>query len=185
MERHITGYSVMGKAYHWLMALLVFIMVPMGLVMADLQPGALQNAFFFYHKSIGILLFVLVVLRLLQHWITPPPPPPVSLAPPLRIVSRTVHGLLYLVLILNPILGWIGLSLYGAPIPFFGLFDLPSLTEQNRANAEGVLDFHETIGVIFAWLVGLHILGALYHGIIARDGIAERMTTARYQPPKR
>ncbi|MGG9998831.1 cytochrome b [Pseudovibrio ascidiaceicola] len=184
MAYQVAGYSVMAKTYHWIVAILVLIMVPMGLVMTDLGPGALQNTLYFYHKSIGILLFLLVVLRLLQHWITPAPPPPASLAPVLRIVSRSVHGLLYLVLIANPILGWIGLSLYGAPMPFFGLFDLPSIVPQNRPASESVLDFHATVGVVFAWLITLHILGALYHWLIAKDGIIERMTTAPYQKPK-
>ncbi|KZL19263.1 hypothetical protein PsAD2_02014 [Pseudovibrio axinellae] len=184
MSHQVAGYSAMAKTYHWVVAILVFIMVPMGLVMSDLASGPLQNAFFFYHKSIGILLFILVVLRLLQHWVTPAPPPPTSMSPALRIISKAVHGLLYLVLIANPILGWVGLSLYGAPIPFFGLFDLPGIVPKDRPNAEAILDLHATIGVVFAWLVSLHVLGGLYHWLIARDGIIQRMTTAPYKNPK-
>ncbi len=184
MARQVTGYSAMAKTYHWIVAILVLIMVPMGLIMTDLGPGAFQNMLYFYHKSIGILLFLLVVLRLLQNWITPAPPPPASLSPVLRIVSRSVHGLLYLILIANPILAWVGLSLYGAPIPFFGLFNLPGIVPQDRPNADGILELHATAGVVFAWLISLHILGALYHWLIAKDGIIERMTTAPYQKPK-
>ncbi|SDR21689.1 cytochrome b [Pseudovibrio sp. Tun.PSC04-5.I4] len=183
MGKTVAGYSAMAKFYHWVMAILVLIMVPMGLIMTDLSGGALQNTLYFYHKSIGILLFFLVALRLFQHWVTPAPKVPASLPVHLRIISRVLHGLIYLVLIVNPILGWIGLSLYGAPMPFFGLFNLPSVVAQDKPNAESILDFHATIGVVFAWLITLHILAGLYHWLIAKDGIIERMTTAPYQRP--
>lgn len=185
MHKGMAGYSVMAKVYHWLMAVLVLIMVPMGLTMEDVGPGRLQNLLFFYHKSIGILLFALVVLRILQHWVTPVPLPPASLSPALRVISRSVHGLLYLVLIVNPVLGWLGTSLYGAPLPFFGLFSLPHVGPPDKPLAGDILEVHATIGVVFAWLIALHILGGLYHWLIAKDGIIERMTTAPYRGPRR
>lgn len=181
MSEQVAGYSAMSKTYHWLVVILVFITVPIGITMATIGPGDLQNSLYFYHESIGVLIFALVVLRLIQRRITPPPPVPASLPTGLRIVSGTVHWLLYLFLIVNPLIGWYGVSLFGAQVPFFDFFNLPSIASQDQTAANNVLLLHATIGLLITFLFLLHICGALYHWIIRKDGIIERMTTAPYQ----
>ncbi|GHB23971.1 cytochrome b [Pseudovibrio japonicus] len=181
MSEQVAGYSAMSKTYHWLVVILVFTTVPIGITMATIGPGDLQNTLYFYHESIGVLIFVLVVLRLIQRWITPPPPVPASLPAGLRILSATVHWALYLFLIVNPLIGWYGVSLFGAQVPFFDFFNLPSIAAQDQTAANNVLLLHAAIGLFITFLVLLHICGAFYHWLIRKDGIFDRMTTAPYQ----
>ena len=91
-------------------------------------------------------------------------------------MARTVHFTFYVLLIALPVAGWIANSLTGRTIDFFGLFTIPALpVGRNEGLAETIFGIHGTGGSIMIYLIGLHILGALKHTFIDKDGGIFRM----------
>jgi|EndMetStandDraft_9_1072997.scaffolds.fasta_scaffold04869_5 cytochrome b561 len=169
------GYSGIAKFFHWTVAICVLTIIPVGLVMNSLPQGVTQNVAYTVHRSLGALVLVLMILRLGYRLIVGWPAPEPTITAAQRIASHAVHNLLYVLLIVQPALGWYATSVYGATISFFGLFNLPSLAEKNEPASEPLFMVHELLGFAIAGLLVLHIGGALYHYFIRKDGVLQRM----------
>jgi cytochrome b561 len=158
------------------MAALVLLTVPAGFIMV--QPGidrSLQNALFIYHKNVGVLLFVLVVLRLFVRWRNAPPPKPASVpAWQVRIADAT-HRALYALLVVQPIAGYVRVRAGGYPIEVLDALGTPLLLPQSEALADAAKAVHHWGGIAIAVLMALHIGAALFHAIVKRDGVFTRM----------
>ena len=107
------------------------------------------------------------------------PAPHASLLPWQRVASQAVHHLLYLLIFLVPLLGWAGTSAFGAPIVVFGLFTLPPLLAENQDLSDSILAWHQLAAFTLAGLAVVHVLGALSHVLIWRDGVVSRMLPGR------
>jgi cytochrome b561 len=83
--------------------------------------------------------------------------------------------MLYALILSMPILGWAATSAYPAPIPFFGLLDVPPLIGADRALSEQLFAVHAIMGKIILGIVLIHIGAALHHGLSRRDGVLRRM----------
>lgn len=169
------GYPSTSKWLHWLIAACVLTMIPIAIVMVRVGRGPTQDTLYLLHKSFGILILALMLLRLLNRLIVGAPAPEPSLARWQRTVSSATHGLLYVLLLLMPIVGWLANSAYGAATPFFGLFELPNLVPKDRALADKLFAGHRFTGLVVAGLVLMHIGAALQHFIIHRDRVLQRM----------
>ena len=168
-------YSGTAKFFHWIVALFVLATIPLGLVMGSLPEGPAMNAGYTVHKSLGVLILGLMILRLGYRLIVGWPAPEPTITAAQRIASHAVHNLLYLLLIVQGLLGVYANSVYGAATPFFGLFELPVFTPKDEPFAEQLFTVHAIIGFTIAGLLFLHIGGALYHYFIRRDGVLQRM----------
>lgn len=168
-------YRGAARLLHWLTAAVVLLTMPVGFVLLELPAGVLQDTLFDLHRSVGILVLVLVVLRIGYRLKNPPPPLPDDLAAWQHMTARWAHRLLYTLLIAMPILGWWGTSAYGAPIKVFWLFELPPLVAPDRAVAERVLALHGWIGLLFSATIMLHVAAALHHHFVRRDDVLRRM----------
>ena len=164
---------------HWTMAVLILVTIPIGWRMGDLEPGPLQDALYHLHRSIGVTVLALALLRLAVRKFRGAPPPHPGLAPWQRTLSVAVHHLLYVLFFVVPILGWAGTSAFGAPIVVWGLFELPPILPKNEPLSEILLGAHGLFASTLAGLVVLHVAGALYHALIRRDGVMQRMLPAR------
>ena len=98
-----------------------------------------------------------------------------------NLLAKAMHGLLYLMMIGLPLLGWLTLNASGKPVPFFGL-QLPSLIEENKALAKALKEFHEQAGKAGYILIGLHAAAALVHHYIKRDNTLIRMLPHQKYP---
>ncbi|MFP3921966.1 MAG: cytochrome b [Dichotomicrobium sp.] len=168
-------YSLPAKLLHWVIAACVIFIIPAGIVMVNLESGPLQDQLFNLHRSFGALVLALMAVRVGYRLTFGAPPASGVLTPAQYVISRIVHTGLYVLLIAQPIIGWVGTSAYPAPISFFGLFDLPALVGKNRELSETLLSIHGYLGFLIAAVVILHIAAALYHGIVRRDGVLSRM----------
>jgi cytochrome b561 len=169
-------YPPTSKLLHWLVALCVLVTLPVAVWMVRAPEGPLQDSLFVLHKSLGILIFVLMLLRVANRLIAGAPAPEPGIARWQKAVSSAVHGLLYVMLLALPLVAWIGMSYFGASTPFFGLFDLPPLpVTKNEALSEQIFVLHRWAGFFTAALAALHIAGALQHYVIHRDGVLQRM----------
>jgi cytochrome b561 len=168
------GYPATSKWLHWLVALCVLITIPVAIVMGDLPEGPLQDRLFHFHKSLGVLILILVVLRLINRLVVGAPAPDPAIAPWQRKASSAVHGLIYVLLFAMPLSGMIAHSIYGEPIPFF-VFEIPTFTPKNEPLSDQIFEVHHWMGFVFAALVLIHIGAALFHHFIHRDNVLRRM----------
>ena len=173
------SYGAAARYLHWITAAAVFVMVPLGLTMTyrgntlDIWDG-LTDAMYSSHKLIGFLVLWLMAGRLAWRLLHGAPPDEPTLLWWDKAAAHLVHWLLYGLLLVVPLLGWIGVSLYPS-LTLFGLFDLPALAAPDEDTAKRVLWVHGTLALATALLVGGHIAAALYHHLIRKDGVLRRM----------
>ncbi len=172
-------YSPVAQALHWVTVAFVFMLVPVGLYMSyrgnELNIwDATTNGLYSAHKLGGFLVLLIVIGRLVYRFQNPPPADEPTLEPWQRMASHATHWSLYGLLILVPLMGWIGISLYGAR-SIFGLFDLPALWSVNQEASKTAFLLHDILGKIMGLLIVVHIAAALYHHFHRKDNVLRRM----------
>jgi len=168
-------YSTPAIVLHWLVALLIFVAFPLGLYMADLPLSPEKLKLFSYHKWIGVTVFMLAGLRVVWRLTHTPPPLPASVAGWQRRASAVAHGLLYLLILVIPISGWLMSSAKGVQTVWFGVLPLPDLIGKDKALGHLLEEVHETLNYTLLALVALHVAGALQHHFIERQPFLQRM----------
>lgn len=172
-------YGPVARRLHWLTVAGVFTMLPLGLVMTyrgntmDVWDG-LTNALYSTHKLLGFLLLWLTAGRLIWRLLHGAPPDEPTLLWWQKAGSHLVHWLLYGLLLVVPLLGWIGVSLFPS-LTIFGLFDLPALASPDEEAAKRVLAVHGALALSMALVIAGHIGAALYHYFVRKDGVLRRM----------
>src|SRR5215470_1326213 len=174
----VTGdtYSIPARLLHWLAATAIVIAFFIGLAMLRIASGPTQDSLFFWHESLGTTVLALTALRLAWRAISPAPPLPATVPGWIRAAAPWSHRLLYALMLLQPIIGWLGSSAFGAVVNVFGLFDLPVLLHQDKGLAGVLFLIHKFGAFTLAGLVTLHVGGALFHLVVRRDGVFRRMT---------
>lgn len=188
-------YGSVAMTFHWIIAVLIIANICVGLYMGELpRSDPMKFTIFQIHKSIGLTVLVLSILRLVWRLMNPIPPLPAGMNPALKYGARTSHFLLYFLMIFIPLTGYIMVSAspLGNGTSYFFLFDWPNLplfAGMTRAQLHPIHETWETAHVYLAWsaivLIPIHIGAALYHGMIRRDGVLQRMvpgTTAEHTP---
>ena len=168
-------YPATSKLLHWLVAICVLTTAPVAIAMTRVGKGPTQDMLYNFHKSLGVLILILMMLRLINRLAVGAPIADPGIAPWQKTVSSIVHTSLYVLLLAMPIVGYIANSAYGAATPFFGLFDLPSIVAKNDALATQLFAIHRWVGFLVIFLVLMHVGAALYHYIILRDSVLQRM----------
>jgi cytochrome b561 len=172
------GYSAAARTFHWMTAALVLTMIPIGITMANFDlGGAVEDPMYHLHRSIGALVMVITVVRLIYRLGHPAPPLPADMPAWQHATALATHWALYALLIAQPIVGWIATSAYRAPVLFFWLFDLPPIWREDRPFSEAMFVVHRSMGIFIATLICVHIAAALYHHFILRDGVLKRMVS--------
>jgi len=172
-----TAYSLTARALHWITAVLVLIMLPLGVAIANELGGPLKDSLYDLHRSIGTVIIPLVILRLGYRLTHPPLPLPEDIPPIQQRAAHATHWGLYGLLLVQPLVGWIATSAYGAPIMIFGLFQLPPIWPRDLAFSELLFVVHGLIGAALACLAAVHIGAALYHHFVRKDQVLMRMLT--------
>ncbi|MGI6246979.1 MAG: cytochrome b/b6 domain-containing protein [Pseudochelatococcus sp.] len=189
-ERSAARYTSVAIILHWIIALLVIAMAPMGWWMVDAigDPASQQTAYqvFQLHKSIGFAILALTLVRLAWRLAHPAPAAPGGTQGWAIFLAHATHVAFYGLLIALPLTGWIYVSAgwaVGVDRPlnvatsWFGLLPIPHLPgfEGERAVAFGAMGAHGLLvwgGVV---LVAMHVGAALKHQFIDRDGVLARM----------
>jgi cytochrome b561 len=175
-------YALVQRLLHWLIALLVLSSLAGGAMLwsygfeglsTSFGEGA-TNAIYKYHKTGGVLILGLMILRLLLRLAYGSPPTPSSLSPAVARAASATHHAFYVLLILMPIVGWAATAAGGFPIEFFDVH-LPPLLGKNEALSETLYQVHGALGFIIGALAILHIAAALRHWLILRDGVMQRI----------
>ncbi|MGE7469614.1 cytochrome b [Bosea sp. NPDC003192] len=174
-----TVYSPVARMLHWLTVAAVFVMIPLGLAMTyrgntlDIWDGV-TDALYSTHKLLGFLVLWLSAGRLIYRLMHGAPPDEPTLEWWQKAASHLVHWALYGLLLIVPLLGWIGVSLFPS-LMVFNLFELPALAAPNEEVAKRVLSIHGWLAILLALLACAHIGAALFHYFIRKDGVLRRM----------
>ncbi|MFC5418751.1 MAG: cytochrome B [Stutzerimonas stutzeri] len=172
-------YSPMARRFHWITVAAVFVMVPLGFAMSyrgntlNIWDGV-TDALYSSHKLIGFLLLWLTAGRLIYRLVHGAPPDEPTLEWWQKAGSHLLHWALYGLLLIVPLLGWIGVSLFPS-LMVFNLFGLPPLASPDEVAAKRVLAIHGWLAILLALLVCAHIGAALFHHVIRKDGVLRRM----------
>lgn len=175
-----TRYSNVAIVLHWSIATLVLATIPIGWFGATFETDLAQSATN-AHKSIGILILTLTVLRVGWRLTHKAPALPESMAPVLRWIAKVTHLLFYALLLVLPLSGWWMSSAVPERHAFgFGFFDIPFLpVPRGFASAGPAHAIHVNLAWVMVGLVALHVLAALKHQFVDKDEILARMLPRR------
>jgi len=175
-------YALAQRALHWLIALLVLGLLGAGMLLGYLGFDELKarfgiettNAIYAYHKTFGVILLGLMVLRLTLRLSLGAPPYREALQPYQRVLSRIVHGLFYVLLLAMPVLGWMATAAGGYPVQFFDT-NLPGFIGKDEDLSSTLFELHGLVAWLLIGLILLHVGAALTHWLVWKDGVMERM----------
>jgi cytochrome b561 len=169
------GYSTTAKSLHWLIVALLLAQFVFAWTMPHIGRNTPVTTLISLHFTFGIIILVVAIVRLVWRGIQGEPPPLDGL-PPWQVQSaRVIHWLLYGLLLVIPILGWINASWRGMPIILFGA-ELPKLIATRMPGWGWTGDVHSLLAYyVMLTVIGLHIASALYHYFIRRDRVLQRM----------
>ena len=177
------GYTAM--TFHWVMALLVFITFPMGLVMHEMALSPDKLRLLSYHKWLGVTLFILIMARLIWRATHKPAPLIESMPQWQKMAAHGAHVLLYMLLFAIPLSGWLMSSAKGFQTVYLGILPLPDLLEKDKLLGDVLGALHEVLNIALLVLVVTHIAAALKHHWVDRDGTLARMLPFIDRNPKK
>lgn len=176
-------YGATAMALHWVLGLAIVAMLVMGWYMADLPFSPQRLKLYNWHKWAGVTILALSVLRLMRRLIQRPPPLPADVQSIMprwqQLAHHGAHHLLYALFFIVPLVGWAYSSAAGFPIVLLGLVPLPDFVPASPALADALKPWHALTAYAMAVLVALHVMAALKHQFIDRDGLMARMLPGR------
>ena len=179
MDKRAAGYTATAKSLHWLIVLLLVAQFLVAWTMPEIRRDTPVTTLISLHFTLGVVILAVAIVRL--GWrLTHGEPEPEAGVPPWQTTSaHIVHWLLYLLLLLLPLLGWINASFRGMPIVMFGI-ELPMLVAKRAPRWQWTGDVHTLLAnYLMLGLVGLHVLAGLYHYFWRRDRVLQRMLPSR------
>lgn len=168
-------YRSCAKWLHWLIALMVIGLLGVGLYMTNMRISPQKIQLYMTHKSVGLTVLALMLVRVLYRLKNPAPALPDGIPGWQKAASHISHVLLYLLLFAMPISGWLMNGASGFPMKYFGVVRVPDLLARNQES----LSLFKAVHFYFAWtlmaLISVHVLAALKHHFIDRDCVLRRM----------
>lgn len=168
-------YGVVAQLFHWAIVVLIVVQFILANREQDLPLGPAKIAVLAQHKSFGITILGLVLLRLIWRWLNPVPAEPLDIPHWQRIAARVSHIALYALLLITPVVGWLSSSARNFPVSWFGLVTLPDFIAPDRPTYDFLHETHELLAQTLFWLALLHVAAALKHHFIDKDNVLRRM----------
>ena len=167
-------YTPIAKLLHWALALLIVTQLVIGWTMPDVHKDTLPDGELGWHLTVGVLIVLLVALRVLWRVAHPPRSLPVERGW-LKRTAQATHGLLYLLMVIVPLLGWANASSRNWAVGLAPWLQLPKLMPAGSKLGHAFGDVHGNLAVLLAALVGVHVAAGIYHHVVRRDGTLRRM----------
>jgi cytochrome b561 len=159
---------------HWLIAALLAAIAAVGWYMMSIEDEPDAGWYFSQHKSVGLLIGLLVLARIAWRLSRRPQGLPATVPRWQALLSTGTQVALYLAMVLMPLTGYLGASYSKRGVQFFGI-DTPRWALPDHDTAEQFFDIHSTLIWVLAALVALHVAGALKHLLLDKDGVFQRM----------
>jgi cytochrome b561 len=172
-------YSAPAQLFHWLTVLCVAATWTIGTLRDDFPKGSIRDMATFVHVSLGELIVLLLVLRIVWRFLTPTPPlEPTGLGTAGEVLAKLGHLAIYGLLLAVPVVGVVMVFHGGKPLPLFGLAEIPSPWLQNRELRHYSKEIHELLANLLMAAAGLHAAAALAHHHVLKDRTLKRMLPA-------
>lgn len=169
------SYGAIAKSLHWIVALLIVCLWCVGTYMVELTAGDTNRTTIYgLHKTFGMIVLMLAVIRVCWR-VYDRLPQNASPNPVIMFFAHLVHLLLYIMMFIMPLSGWIMSSAAGYHPTLFGLYTFPAIAQKSKEVGAYFHEMHEYGATILLVLFGLHVAGALFHHIILRDNALKRM----------
>ncbi|MBS0882060.1 cytochrome b [Pantoea sp. JGM49] len=183
-------YDAFSMTLHWITAFSVIFLFASAHIWEQLEKGTpLRKGLQAWHISFGILLALVMIVRPLWRFYcqrqTHLAVAPAESNTPMRIIAHAVHGLLYLLLFTQVVLGFLFRWAQQEPFDFFGLFDIPTFIHVDTALRHTLAGLHNNVAWALISLAGAHALAALLHHYVLRDNVLRRMLPLRDSMPLR
>ena len=182
----VQRYHTVAIALHWVVALVLIGNLVLGILLDDIPSGPDKFAAFQLHKSLGITVLLLGLVRLFWRLAHKPPAYPASMAGWEKIVAHATHWIFYVLIIGVPFTGWmiVSASPMNMPTLLFGVIPWPHLpffdgVADRKALQESIGDVHGFLAYSVLVLLVLHVGAALRHHFMLRDDTLMRMTPSR------
>ncbi|HEX6143199.1 MAG TPA: cytochrome b [Geminicoccaceae bacterium] len=180
MSRHQSqSYGAVAQALHWAIAVMIIVQFGLGYYMEDLPRGPQKLELYDLHSSLGITILALAVVRLLWRLAHPAPPLPAHMPAWERTAAQVTHGLIYALILVQPVIGLLQSSAADAPVMVWDLIPLPAVIGSDEALGEWLAGLHTIVGNVLAVLILLHIGAALRHHFLLKDDVLRRMLPGR------
>ena len=174
------SYHFISKSFHWIVGLMILGLLALGFYMTALEGTPFKFGLYGWHKSFGILVLLLGVLRLVWRFYKGVPESLGTHQVWEKMLSKVTHLVLYLGIFAMPLTGWLMSSAGGYGVSVFGLFKMPDLIGKNKELGGLFNQAHEILGYVILVAVILHLAGALKHHLIDKDETLQRMTWAQF-----
>jgi cytochrome b561 len=168
-------YTRTAAWLHWGGAALIVVACLAGWYMVGLPMSVQRLKWFNWHKWVGMTALLWLLVRLAWRWGHPPPAPQVSLSAHQRKAAQAVHLALYGLMAAAPLIGWAYSSAAGFPVVWLGILPLPDWVPRDRELAQVLKPIHQAAAYLLMALATVHVLAALKHQFVDRDGLLTRM----------
>jgi cytochrome b561 len=176
------NYGAVAKFLHWTIVILIIAQYVIIEAAEELPDGTEKLSLVSNHKSVGMLVLLLALVRIGWKLANRGKPAPVSMPAWQRTSAAAGHGLLYLLILLQPLTGWAMSSAANRPVSLFGWIKFPALVAPNHGLHEGLEEVHETLFIVLAVVALLHAAAALYHHFWMKDDTMRRMLPFARRP---
>jgi cytochrome b561 len=170
-----TSYGSVAKLLHWAVVLLIIAQFILGIIADDLPNGIRKLEILAWHKSGGMLILLLALGRIGWRLVNPPPPQLTSYPHWQQVIAKTTHVVLYILILVQPVTGWMMSSAKNYPVSFYNLFQWPDLVQPNEALSEYLEGVHKALAITLLVVASVHIAAALYHHFWLKDDVLRRM----------
>lgn len=175
MQNNRLQYDGMARIFHWLIAVLILSTIGVGFYMTGLPLSPQKLQIYSWHKWAGITIFILSVMRIAWRLANPAPALPNTMPELTRNMVHIGHATLYVLTYAIPISGWLMSSAKGIQTVWFGVLPLPDLVSRNKELGDLLLSAHVNLNFLLIALISGHVLMALKHHFIDKDGTLGRM----------
>jgi cytochrome b561 len=169
------AWGAVSKTLHWLIVLLIVTQWLIAERADDLPNGLAKLQALAWHKSFGITVLMLAIVRLVWRWLNPVPSLDGLAKPWERGLAHLSHLLLYGLIFALPLTGWMMSSARNFPVSWFKLFQLPDLVAPSDQTFHQMQDLHHLLFKVLVGVAVLHVLGALKHHVVDRNEVLKRM----------
>jgi cytochrome b561 len=168
-------YSAVAQAFHWIIAALIVTQFTLAWMADDLPLGMHKLTLLARHKSFGMTILMLALLRLIWRLFNPAPSLPDGMSKIERLLAKITHVAFYVLLFAMPLTGWLMSSAKNYSVSWFGLFTWPDMIAPNEQRFDFLKSTHDTLSLLLLSIAILHILAALKHHFWNKDDVLKRM----------
>lgn len=168
-------WGIIAKSFHWLLATLILSQFVIGKIAEASRLSPFKLDAFVWHKSLGLTILLLVILRTIWRWRNPPPMAPVDMSRREIFLAQTGHKILYILMFAVPLSGWWVSDTARIPFKAYFVLPMPDFFEVNRSMQEIAEGVHDVLTTALLLALIAHIAAALWHHFVLHNKILHRM----------